>query len=83
VPYDNVQNYKPKGIHAIMRYHSNSPLFPSFLSSQLPIFPLYPLAAGDKEKEKEQQWNSEQWLLYSFFPLRKNFKKKKFFPKIY
>jgi len=56
-----------------MRYHSNSPLFPSFP----------PLAAGDKEKEKEQQWNSEQWLLYSFFPLRKNFKKKKFFPKIY
>jgi hypothetical protein len=56
--------------------------------SQLPIFsashlPSLPLAAGDKEKEKEQQWNSEQWLLYSFFPLRKNFKKKKFFPKIY
>jgi hypothetical protein len=29
-----------------MPYHSNSPLFPIFLSSQLPIFPLYPLAAG-------------------------------------
>jgi ligand-binding sensor domain-containing protein len=38
----NVQNYKPNGINASMQYHSNSPLFPSFLSSQLPIFPLYP-----------------------------------------
>jgi hypothetical protein len=31
--------------HAFMPYHSNSPLFPSFLSSQLPSFPLYPLVA--------------------------------------
>ncbi|MGD2090502.1 MAG: hypothetical protein PVH61_30300 [Candidatus Aminicenantes bacterium] len=50
----NVQNYKPNGIHASMhpcnhavtKYHSNSPLFPIFLSSQLPSFPLHPLAAG-------------------------------------
>ena len=52
----NVQNYMPDGIHAsmhscnhaTMQYHSHSPLFPIFLSSQLPIFPLYPLAAGGK-----------------------------------
>jgi hypothetical protein len=35
-------------IHAIMPYHSHSLLFPSFLSSQLLIFPLHPLAAGGK-----------------------------------
>jgi hypothetical protein len=35
--------------HAFMPYHSQSPLFPSFLSSQLPSFPLYPLAAGGIE----------------------------------
>jgi AraC-like DNA-binding protein len=28
-------------IHAAMQYHPYSPLFPSFLSSQLPSFPLY------------------------------------------
>jgi hypothetical protein len=37
-------------IHAFMPYHSCSHLFPSFLSSQLPSFPLYPLAAGGKSK---------------------------------
>jgi hypothetical protein len=46
----NVQNYKLNGIHASMPYHSRSPLFPSFLSSQIPSFPLYPLAAGGKGK---------------------------------
>jgi hypothetical protein len=53
----NVQNYMTNGIHASMQscihafmpYHSQSPLFPSFLSSQLPSFPLYPLAAGGKK----------------------------------
>jgi hypothetical protein len=35
--------------HPITPNHSpNSHLFPIFLSSQLPIFPLYPLAAGGK-----------------------------------
>jgi hypothetical protein len=35
-------------LHASMQYHSNSLLFPIFISSQLPSFPLYPLAAGGK-----------------------------------
>jgi hypothetical protein len=49
----NVQNYKPNGIHASMQYHSNSPLFPIFLSSQLPSFPLYALAAGGNNYVKK------------------------------
>jgi hypothetical protein len=34
------------GIRASMQFYSKSPLFPIFLSSQLPIFSLHPLAAG-------------------------------------
>jgi hypothetical protein len=57
IPNYNVQNYKPSGIHASMhpcihasmQNHSNSLLFPIFLSSQLPSFPLYPLVAEGKK----------------------------------
>jgi hypothetical protein len=48
--------------HAFPPYHSNSLLFPIFLSSQLPIFPLYPPAAGGsrgkKEKVKVDYWEA-------------------------
>jgi hypothetical protein len=43
--------------HMIMQYHPHSSLFPIFLSSQLPSFPLYPLAAGGKNEKNNNILN--------------------------
>jgi hypothetical protein len=51
-------NY-PSPQYPITPNHSPiSPLFPTFLSSQLPIFPLYPLATGGVQKNLPGQ---EPW----------------------